>query len=207
LVPRSEAAVFERDWKTPGDGLLTYDDVNRREWLDLSETILSSQFPGEDPSPQVTRENRYQYVVSETGPDGLFEGFSVGTAADVIALAESAGIDISTLNEDINTIPALALGELLTFTLEASTGAKVAIGLLDEPLYDYLGISLIRPGAEIQIARTQAGLVIGPYHFQYSTSPGVMLYRAAIPEPATVFLISLGAGTLAICQLSKRCLR
>ena len=29
------AAVFERDWKTPGDGLLTYDDVNRREWLDL----------------------------------------------------------------------------------------------------------------------------------------------------------------------------
>jgi hypothetical protein len=68
---QAEAAVFERDWKTPGDGLLTYDDVNRRVWLDLSETLLSSQFPGEDPSPRVTRENRYQYVVSQTGAGGM----------------------------------------------------------------------------------------------------------------------------------------
>ena len=33
---QSQAAVFERDWLAPGDGLLTYDDVNKREWLDLS---------------------------------------------------------------------------------------------------------------------------------------------------------------------------
>jgi hypothetical protein len=38
------AGVFSRDWKTPGDGLLTYDDVNQREWLDLSVSRLD-QFP------------------------------------------------------------------------------------------------------------------------------------------------------------------
>ncbi len=26
------AAVIEHDFLTPGDGLLTYDDVNQREW-------------------------------------------------------------------------------------------------------------------------------------------------------------------------------
>ena len=39
-INNSSAEVFERDWKTPGDGLLTYDDVNRQEWLDLTETQL-----------------------------------------------------------------------------------------------------------------------------------------------------------------------
>ena len=35
------AAVLERDWLTPGDGLLTYDTVTGREWLDLPVTLLS----------------------------------------------------------------------------------------------------------------------------------------------------------------------
>jgi hypothetical protein len=41
----ARGAVFERDWQTPGDGLLTYDDVNRREWLDVTQTQLWL-FPG-----------------------------------------------------------------------------------------------------------------------------------------------------------------
>jgi hypothetical protein len=81
------AAVISRDWKTPGDGLLTYDDVNQREWLDLSQTLLTSQFPG------ATQEDRYQYVASQTAPGGLFAGFSVAKSVDVIALAQSAGIN------------------------------------------------------------------------------------------------------------------
>jgi len=39
-APASQAAVFERDWKEPGDGLLTYDDVNQREWLDVPLSLL-----------------------------------------------------------------------------------------------------------------------------------------------------------------------
>ena len=41
----AQAAAIERDWKTPGDGLLTYDDVSKRGWLDLTETQLF-KFPG-----------------------------------------------------------------------------------------------------------------------------------------------------------------
>jgi hypothetical protein len=85
------AAVLSRDWKMPGDGLLTYDDVNQREWLDLSETLLTDQFPGSDPSPLIAREMRYQFVVSQTASGGLFEGFSVAKSTDVIQFAQSAG--------------------------------------------------------------------------------------------------------------------
>jgi hypothetical protein len=46
---QAEAAVFERDWKAPGDGLLTYDDVNQRVWLDLSETDLVVAVSGRGP--------------------------------------------------------------------------------------------------------------------------------------------------------------
>lgn len=44
LATSIDAAVISRDWKTPGDGLLTYDDVNQRVWLDLTESRLASSF-------------------------------------------------------------------------------------------------------------------------------------------------------------------
>ncbi|QDU55290.1 hypothetical protein [Aeoliella mucimassa] len=84
------AAVIQHDWLVPGDGLLTYDDVNQREWLDLTETQLF-KFPGG------TLEEQYQAVVDHTLPGGMFAGFTVATAEDVRALAESAGIDTTTL--------------------------------------------------------------------------------------------------------------
>jgi len=55
---RCRAAVSDRDWMAPGDGLLTYDDVNQREWLDLSETILE-KFPG------TAYEDRYETIVAK----------------------------------------------------------------------------------------------------------------------------------------------
>jgi hypothetical protein len=68
FVYSANAAVFERDWQTPDDGLLTYDDVNRREWLDVSQSLLI-QFPGS------TLEQRYQSALAELAPGGMFEGF------------------------------------------------------------------------------------------------------------------------------------
>jgi hypothetical protein len=195
------AAVFERDWKTEGDGLLTYDDVNRREWLDLSQTILSDQFPGEDPSPFVTRENRYQYVVSQTVPGGLFDGFSVAKSLDVIAFAESAGIDTSTLDENTNAAAALSLGELLGFTLEAPNGNKIAIGLLDEMVTHRF--DTLRLGAGIYSVSFQAGVSMGMGHYDLSTPPGVMLYWV-VPEPSTAALIGAALCATTIIRLRNR---
>jgi hypothetical protein len=204
-VSSGNAAVFERDWKTAGDGLLTYDDVNHRVWLDLSQTILSSQFPGEVPSQQATRENRYQYVVSQTGPGGMFEGFTVAKRGDVIALAESAGIDTSTLDENVNADSAAVLTGFLGITVLEGT-AKISIGILDEPLVVNSQGS-IRPSASIFNTPSQAGLAIGPYHFQHTAPPGVMLYRAAIPEPATLLLAILSAVAILLCRSTTPRLR
>ncbi len=80
----ASAAVSERDWKAPGDGLLMYDDVNRREWLDLSLSRLD-QFP----------EPRLDNAIAEIGQGGVFDRFTWAKREDVRALAESAGIDAS----------------------------------------------------------------------------------------------------------------
>jgi MYXO-CTERM domain-containing protein len=188
-----EGAVISRDWKTPGDGLLTYDDVNQREWLDLSQTILSSQVPGNDPSPYITRELRYQYVAGQTAPGGLFEGFTVANAADVVGLAQSAGIDTSIFDPP-NASAALTLGQLLSFTFEWPSGYGVATGLLDDPSTNLPVV--IRPAAFIDSQPNQAGLGLGIAHFQYPTPPGVLLFRV-VPEPTAGILGMLVLGAIA----------
>jgi hypothetical protein len=198
FVASADAAVFERDWKTPGDGLLTVDNVNQREWLDLSQTLLTSQFPGSD------REARFQYVVNQTGPEGLFEGFSVAKSPDVLALAQSAGIDTSSQDYAINYTLTFALQDLLSVTLGPGTGNSntFSIGLLDEnggmpPPF--------RLGAIFRITFTsRAGLIFDdPMQFLQTTAPpGVMLFRSAIPEPAYSWL-----ALLSIPVLFARCRR
>lgn len=71
----ASAGVFERDWKAPGDGLLTYDDVNQREWLDVTVSSLN-QFP----------EPRLDNAVAEIATGGRFAGFTWAKRRDVIAL-------------------------------------------------------------------------------------------------------------------------
>jgi hypothetical protein len=180
------AAVVSRDWKTPGDGLLTYDDVNQREWLDLSQTVLDSQFPGND------REAKYQYVIGQTGAGGFFEGFTPANVADVMMLAASAGIDTSTLNYNVNALATLSLGELLTFTRLFPAG-KESSGLLDE-----VNARFVRRRADIGFDfNSLAGLRITlEIDRLLSPPPGVFLYRA-IPEPSAIFQAVIGMVIIA----------
>jgi hypothetical protein len=170
-----KAAVISRDWKAPGDGLLTYDDANQREWLDFSQTYLSDQFPG------VYREEKYQYVAGQIAAGGLFEGFIIAKSNDVLLLAQSAGIETSTLDYSVNALPAAALGQLLGYTAtSAATGSNHAAGEVDE-LRDSEGS---RGGAWIGNSRfNRAGVWIGVNDLR----PGVWLYRP-VPEPAALWL-------------------
>lgn len=184
-----EAAMIEMDWKNPGDGLLTLDTVNKREWLDLSQTLLSDQFPGTGANFLEIREARYQYVVSQTAPGGLFEGFTVAKSPAVIALAMSAGIDTSTLNYSLNSSNTLALQDLLSVTRFIPDANSYSIGLLDE-----LG-SLTAPnrlGVIFRVTPIAAGISVGdPANvLQSSDPPGVMLLRA-VPEPSALNLLAL----------------
>ncbi len=179
----TQAAVFERDWKTPGDGLLTYDDVNQREWLDLTESQLF-KFPGN------ALEERYQAVLAETAIDGLFEGFSVAASEEVRSLAESAGIDTSTTDFHENNIKSVGLIDSLGQTSEdvpVSSGVVVDLGRKNYTV-------LI--GAVVGRSNAIAGWIVGDFTSRFS---GVWLYRQ-IPEPSSILL----AGAAIILLWSSR---
>jgi hypothetical protein len=204
-MPATSAAVISHDWKTPGDGLLTYDTVNKREWLDLSQTILSSQFPGS------TRDERYQYVIGQTAPGGLFEGFSNAKSADVVALAQSAGI-ITNGQQSPENVPAVTmLGDLLSYTFVSSptgNGNKGYHGFLSDvgqaPPFARFGAIFV-----VNVAATpdQAGLRISNnsdlLSSPLSPPPGVFLFRV-IPEPWTVFQTVIALGIISASRSARR---
>jgi hypothetical protein len=189
----TSAAVIARDWKAPGDGLLTFDTVNQREWLDLSQTDLTSQLPATGHGPLEIRELRYQYIVNQTGPSGLFSGFSVAKSADVLALAESAGIDAET-DDPANLVPTAALVQLLSITKASPDGRLVAEGLLDEFRAEVQGFPLRTSSVFHTDNFDEAGLRIT--YSQAVNNIGVMLYRNAIPEPTACALTVLALSTL-----------
>ena len=125
VTSSSHAGVVSRDWKTPGDGLLTYDDVKQREWLDLTES-RQSMFPGSTP------EQQYQNALLELAPGGMYEGFAVAKGADLIAFAQSAGINVVSDDFAINASPTTNLINLVGVSLSNLDGGLLSLGFLDE---------------------------------------------------------------------------
>jgi hypothetical protein len=188
LSQSSAAAVISHDWKTPGDGLLTYDTVNKREWLDLTKTILNSQFPG------ANRDQKYQFVVSQTVTGGLFDGFMVAKSADVTSFAQSAGIDTSTEQYAANATPTANLNQLIGTTVTTLL-SNYSVGLLNEYT---AGLNPHQLGAEIATVTTSwAGLRIGWNDEPFvSPPPGVFLFRE-VPEPEGLVQILCAGAVLA----------
>ena len=186
------ADVFERDLVPgSGDGLLTFDDVNQREWLDLTQTF-TAEFPG-----------GYLGVLDELAPGGIYEGFQTASRADVIALAESAGIDTTTFDSEINSAATVNIIALLDMSPPTAAGFTNETSLEDGDLY----VGVFSGTASSQ----EAGLFFGTR----SSSPGfigdairrvtgVMLYRE-IPEPNAVFLCLTGMLVLAAQRKPKMC--
>jgi hypothetical protein len=171
----SRGAVFERDWMTSGDGLLTYDNVHRREWLDLSVSRID-QFP----------EPRLENALAELAPGGLFEGFTWAKTRAVRQLAISGGIDISTTDVAINAVPTNAMIDLLSPTLESSFGRRQTVGFINEPETTYTSY----PPYDAAAFTRQGGFAGVFFNASDDTlrspSNGLMLYRP-VPEPTTIF--------------------
>jgi hypothetical protein len=208
LSPRTApAAVMERDWLAPGDGLLTFDNINNREWLDISVTLLE-QFPGS------TLEERYQAVVAETAGGGLFEGFRVAGEVDVIALANSAGVDTTKTDYTTNGgsvdelirlfgMPVKLFGDELVASyafVDAYAdrptpvrAAMIFVSLpppLEPPPFPPIGTAFVNVGR---------GDGIG------ASTTGVGLLRAAVPEPAATRILAVSVVMLsAVCVARKR---
>jgi hypothetical protein len=175
----ANAAVFERDWKTPGDGLLTYDDVNRREWLDLSQSVLF-QFPSPFLEP----------ALAELASGGRFEGFHLANGDDAIALAESAGIDTAGLTQN-NAVPMNTLIDLLGFAEPPYSHRAIICCAPDIPEFQFESpiayFTVIGPNPFTGIV--EAGLRIFQRGGLITPSDGLMLYRP-IPEPSSLVLLA-----------------
>lgn len=181
MTGQVQAGVFEHDWKVPGDGLLTYDDVNQREWLDVTESLLLNF----DVSPF---NNAYSNIVAETMPGGVFEGFHVAGSADVIALGQSAGIDTTTLDFDRN---GAAAGEVIDL-LGPTFGSPISGGSLSAFVVGYLEMPQETAFFQYRAVSRRAGLLVGlgaGGDIIRPANAGVMLFRAAVPEPATCLLL------------------
>jgi hypothetical protein len=180
------AAVISHDWKIPGDGLLTYDDVNQREWLDLTESRLS-RFPG------ATFEQRYQNALLELAPGGMFADFNAANRTDLLALAQSAGIDPNVTSYVANHPATANLIALVGRSFgPTANGGVASFGLLDElsaPPQSPPGVRLrgvlldAAPDSEI-IIDSKAGDTLPTIQ-----NTGAWLYRTAVPEPPTLVII------------------
>jgi hypothetical protein len=187
------AAVFERDWTSPGDGLLTFDDVNQREWLDMSVSRLN-QFSG------ARLEDRYQNAITEIAPGGLFDGFMVAKRVDVVELAESAGVNTTTDDFGTNQAAVGKLIDLIGPTLIFRSEQLFSLGFLDEPLMGFSN-RLHSRFALVAADPTFAGRASLEFFTPMDsdvTAPsvyGIMLFRQ-VPEPSSLSLAVAGIVSL-----------
>ena len=72
----ASAAPVSVDWKTPGDGFITYDANTNLEWLDLSQTAGRPFFGNET-------------YLFESG--GIYEGFRYASRTEISGLWDSFG--------------------------------------------------------------------------------------------------------------------
>ena len=182
------AAVFERDWKTPGDGLLTYDDVNQREWLDLSESQMLL-FPG------IHNSQRLPLALLELEPGGLFDGFIFAKTDDVITFAQSAGIDTSIRDYEMNQAATLNVMGLLSTTFTSLNGSGSSTGFTDS--FSVNTNPPERIAATFKVKRpmdppSKAGLFFSIANdLTRRETNGLLLYRQTVPEPMTIVLSAL----------------
>lgn len=199
----SEAGVLSRDWKTPGDGLLTYDDVNQREWLDVPVSLMT-QFSG------ATLEARFQDAILELQPGGRFEGFTLANQSDVLALAQSAGVD--TFSEDFNTnhVAVGALLDLFGRTVVVAPGSSTS-GLVSDTVPPpptkcpchlvaviHTGVQDTYPAGLTFISTPQIGLDDGGIR-----TTGMFLYRQ-VPEPSSILLAVFGVLLIKCFRIKQR---
>lgn len=202
------AAVYERDLLSPGDGLLTYDHVSQREWLDLPETS------GLD----------LGVINDAVKPGGPWAGFRFATAEDVEQLAISAGVQPSPAPRLDSVVSGAEARKLIRLLGDIIFGegdllgeynialGQVALGFEGGvPIFDDTNFYVVSLGKErtpgsidspLFASIGGAYLISGPFNVPPgvpSLGRGTMgpfwLYRLTIPEPgfSGLWLLVMGA--------------
>ncbi len=227
FAPISSAAVFERDFHTPGDGLLTYDDVNQREWMDLTETL----------------DFTLDELNAALSTNGTLKDFSVATVNDVLSLADSAGVDwieldlqriqewpdgesAGTLIDFVGTIVdhrnsnINCYGDLCTINILEVLGLWAAAGLvvdatpvlaIENSSFKIVAVAAaggieVVPGAINPVGNNfyKGGITTDILTISGPISGHFWLYRNVIPEPSSlVFAVASGVIALTIRSRSR----
>jgi hypothetical protein len=118
----SRAAIIERDLYEPGDGLLTFDTVNRREWLDVT----------------ATGELRFPAVEWLLAPGRPLEGFELASVTNVESLVDASGFNSTTKTVAQRGAIGDAMMAMLGITIEYITefGEYAGGSVLDSVAYD-----------------------------------------------------------------------
>ncbi len=201
FVSSGAGAVISRDWKTPGDGLLTYDDVNQREWLDISASMLD-QFGSRVDEAVATAK-------LELMPGGVFEGFTLAGREDIDQLVASSGFDGSSYSNSLTTVDQMRHLILLVGgpdKLVEPAGTAALLGVIDETVPTQLPSQPTRVAVLFAVYDRAPARPNGQGSYGYNnqsndlyrsssvSTVGLMLYRSAIPEPSASLLFSFCFG-------------
>lgn len=198
ITPSLYSALIERDFLTPEDGLLTFDDVNQREWLDLTETLGLE----------------LAAIQANMVPGQKWEDFSFATLKDVSDLAASAEVDwiepwSVPRTTDKELVGLFGRVHLLDFPLEAEVSSgKIAVEVDDNDLlFDGSHFVVLRvvpclPGAVNcgypWLGHGEGVFISAPYTLP-GADPGAenigpyWLYRNAVPEPSSMLFVVTGS--------------
>ena len=196
----ADASLISLNDSAHGPDSITWDTVTNLEWLDLT----------------LSTDKNYNYVCSQFGVGGEFEGFRYATGAELTQLFLNAGLNLGS-TEEANYAPAVAFQSLIGTTCSGTCGsfwyraeglygdiATNTSGQLRVPIaYVYHrtwnGFSDVNEGlAYISPPPTGYPLDYSPYLI------GSWLVREStiVPTPATVWLF--GSGLLGMIGIARR---
>lgn len=183
----ARAVLIERDFLSPGDGLLTFDDQSGLEWLDLTETQGSS----------------FNEVQSLVLPGGAYEGFRVVTPEEAGGLLSSFGVAAPTVELVWFDIPLDAGNQfinLLGVTASRSLW-DASIGTFDPGLTpNSLSSYRIQVGEDFVGSGDFARVRLEGEGADSTGGFGTYLVREAapIPEPNAAVLFGVGAVVVGV---------
>lgn len=190
------AELIERDWKTPGDRLLTYDTRTELEWLDVSVSLLV-QF---DPNSITVA---VQQALLELDEGGRFEGFTLASKDLTLELMQSAGIDTAVeRSEEPNDI-ASAESVIDLLGVETLWRGVAVHGVVDEPGDPQMGPQVrqsffvgVSPATRLRPNGKRDSYFSSGSDIYVPRTTGLYLSRIAVPEPATFGLLVVQLAAL-----------
>ena len=188
------AAIISTDWHTSGDKLITTDTESGLNWLDLTETNGLS----------------YNYVSSQLGVGGQFEGFRFATTDEAVALWANWSVNLadgapsSAAGLDLNVQAAAGILGNIHCELDCTYYPSGVFGLTAEEYGDTYHVQL---GAYVYTTDTTTTTAYwnATSHIQSNLASNVATGSylvTTVPVPAAAWLF--GSGLLGLIGVARR---